>query len=249
MKVVAFIPLRGGGKRIGKIGGKDKERAIFAGHPLMAYTISAAIQSGIFDEVIAITRSEEHKAIAIRYGATVPWRRPAYTIEDDSPDIEWVQWALSKCIPGDHAFAILRVTSPFRGPDDIQNAWHLFRDRLGVESLRMIREITEHPGKMWIERGGYLMPLLPIVCPQASSVSEVPWHNRATQSLFKAYVQTAGMEFAYFDTVRRTNSISGSVIVPYISDYWTGFDINTREEWDQAEKAAQEGVAKLPEVK
>jgi len=243
MKVVAFIPLRGGGKRAGPINGKDKERAIFAGYPLMAYTICAAKQSGVFDSIIAITRSEEHAVIARQYGAAVPWARPEYTVEDNSPDIEWVQWAADKCNSYYDAFSILRVTSPFRGPDIIKTAWHLFHNRVGADSLRMVRPVTEHPGKMWIEQNRLLLPLLPM------ETDGVPWHSSSTQSLFKVYVQTAGMEFAYFNTVERTNSIAGSVIVPYISDYWTGFDINTREEWFRAERAAREGIAKLPEVK
>jgi N-acylneuraminate cytidylyltransferase len=243
MKVVAFVPLRGGGTRVGLIGGKDKERANFAGHPLMAYTICAAKQSGVFDEVIAITRSQVHKAVAGRYGAITPRMRPAYTIADDSPDIEWVEWATRVWGNQYDAFAILRVTSPFRRASDIQKAWHWFYGFVGADSLRMVRPVTEHPGKMWVKQNGVLMPLLPM------KTDNVPWHSSPTQNLFPAYIQTAGMEFAYFTTVKRTGTISGSVIVPYVSDYWTGFDINTREEWFRAEKAALEGKIELPEVK
>ena len=242
MKPIAFIPLRAGGSRVGKIDGLDKERANFAGYPLMAYTIRAAIDSGVFDDVIAIVRSNEHIAMAERYGAKVPWRRPAFTVLDSSPDIEWVKWIMNKLQDTYPAFAILRVTSPFRGPDVIWGAWIQFAVSLGMDSLRMVRPVTEHPGKMWVERNSSLLPLLPM------ETNFLPWHSSPTQNLFKVYIQTAGMEFAYFSTVRRTNSISGSRIIPYLSDTWTGFDINTREEWEIAERAAMRGVAKLPEV-
>ena len=243
MKPVAFIPLRAGGSRVGKIDGLDKERADFAGYPLMAYTIRAAIDSGVFDNVIAVVRSKEHASMAEQYGAQVPWLRPAFTVLDSSPDIEWVKWIIGKLPDIYSAFAILRVTSPFRGPDVIRGAWVNFAVSLGIDSLRMVRPVTEHPGKMWVERNNSLLPLLPM------ETNSLPWHSSPTQSLFKAYIQTAGMEFTYFNTVKRTNSISGSRIIPYISDGWAGFDINTREEWEIAERAAMRGVAKLPEVR
>lgn len=242
MKPVAFIPLRAGGSRVGKIDGLDKERANFAGYPLMAYTIRAAIDSGVFDSVIAVVRSEEHAVMAESYGAIAPWRRPFYTVSDSSPDIEWVKWAISKLQNAYSAFAILRVTSPFRGLYDIRSAWLRFSMNPGADSLRMVRPVTEHPGKMWIERDNSLLPLLPM------ETNSLLWHSSPTQSLFKAYIQTAGMEFAHFNTVRRTNSISGSRIIPYFAEAWTGFDINTREEWDIAERAAMRGIAKLPEI-
>ena len=68
-KTVAFVPLRAGGRRLGLINGLDKERAFLGEHPLMAYTIRAAIDSGVFDEVIASVRSEEHACISEHYGA------------------------------------------------------------------------------------------------------------------------------------------------------------------------------------
>lgn len=70
MKKIAIITARGGSKRIPKKNIKD-----FCGKPLIAYSIEAAIKSGIFDRVLVSTDSEEIKEIAIRYGAEVPFLR------------------------------------------------------------------------------------------------------------------------------------------------------------------------------
>ncbi len=243
MSAVAFVPLRAGGSRVGLIDGLDKERAILGGHPLMAYTIRAAIDSGVFERVIAIVRNDEHARLATKYGAEIPWFRPEYTVQDDSPDIDWVQWALQKLNSGmDEIFAILRVTSPFHTAKTIQRAWSAFNARPISDSLRTVRSVTEHPGKMWVIRDDTLIPLLPM------GPDEQPWHSSPTQSLFKTYIQTAGMEFARTNTVYRSENIAGSIIVPFVVDEWEGFDINTRAEWDLAEIAVANGTAKLPEV-
>ena len=70
MQKLALIPARSGSKRI-----KDKNIRLFNGHPLISYTIQAAIQSQIFDEIIFATDSEEYADIARYYGATVPFLR------------------------------------------------------------------------------------------------------------------------------------------------------------------------------
>ena len=247
MSAVAFIPLRAGGSRVGPIDGLDKERAILGDHPLMAYTIRAAIDSGVFDRVIAIVRSDKHVQLATKYGAEVPWFRPDYTVQNDSRDIDWVQWALGKLEfesgPEMYdTFAILRVTSPFRGSATIRQAALEFSVRPVMDSLRTVRAVSEHPGKMWVIRHGSLLPLLPMG-PQKQ-----PWHSSPTQSLFKAYIQTAGMEFARTNTVFTTQTIAGSMIWPFVVDGWEGFDINTRAEWNLAKRAAASGEVKLPEV-
>ncbi|WP_461634142.1 pseudaminic acid cytidylyltransferase [Labilibaculum euxinus] len=77
MSNVAIIPARGGSKRI-----PDKNIKNFLGRPIIAYSIEAAINSGIFDEVMVSTDSEEIANIARSYGASVPFLRSAKTSDD-----------------------------------------------------------------------------------------------------------------------------------------------------------------------
>ena len=77
MKCLAIITARGGSKRIPKKNIKD-----FCGKPIIAYSIEAALNSKIFDEVIVSTDSEEIANAARIYGATVPFMRSAKNADD-----------------------------------------------------------------------------------------------------------------------------------------------------------------------
>ncbi|QXP73886.1 pseudaminic acid cytidylyltransferase [Tenacibaculum sp. HL-MS23] len=70
MSRIAIIPARGGSKRIPK-----KNIKTFLGEPIIAYSIEAAINSNLFDEVIVSTDDDEIAKIAKQYGATIPFKR------------------------------------------------------------------------------------------------------------------------------------------------------------------------------
>lgn len=235
---VALIPLRAGGKRVGLINDKDKERAKLGRNPLMSYTIRWAIDSGVFDDVIAVTRSKDHIDMAKAYEANI-LERPAYTVRDSSPDIEWTLWALKE-LEDVTSYSILRVTSPFRTDEDITAAWNLFNG-LNADSLRTVTPVTEHPAKMWVKRQNRLLPLLPMG-PEAN-----PWHSNPTQNSFQVYIQTAGMEMAHANMTLTSKTIAGSAVIPYVVEGLPALDINTRWDWVRAEDAVKRGVAPIPE--
>ena len=166
---VALIPARSGSKRV-----PDKNIRPLAGHPLIAYSISAALQSGVFAAVIVSTDSERYAEVARYYGAEVPFMRPAEYSGDTSPDIEWVEYTLKRLAAEGRSydcFSILRPTSPFRLPETIQRAWSEFLAETGVDSLRAVEKCSQHPGKMWVVRGRRMLPLLPI------GPADQPWHS------------------------------------------------------------------------
>ncbi|NYG48476.1 N-acylneuraminate cytidylyltransferase [Bradyrhizobium sp. IAR9] len=74
---IAVIPARGGSKRIPR-----KNIRSFCGTPIIAYSINAACDSGLFDEVIVSTDDEEIAGVARQFGATTPFARPK-EISDD----------------------------------------------------------------------------------------------------------------------------------------------------------------------
>jgi len=74
---LAIIPARGGSKRIPR-----KNIQNFLGKPIIAYSIEAALQSGLFDEVMVSTDDKEIAEIAIQYGAKVPFFRSAKNSDD-----------------------------------------------------------------------------------------------------------------------------------------------------------------------
>lgn len=75
--VVAVIPARGGSKRLPK-----KNILPIAGKPALAYTIEAALKSRVIDRVILSTDSDEIAEVGKRYGAEVPFKRPAHLATD-----------------------------------------------------------------------------------------------------------------------------------------------------------------------
>ena len=77
MKTLCIIPARGGSKRIPR-----KNIKPFMGKPIIAYSIDAALGSGIFDEVMVSTDDADFAAVARQYGANVPFMRSAATAND-----------------------------------------------------------------------------------------------------------------------------------------------------------------------
>lgn len=77
MSNLAIIPARGGSKRIPRKNIKE-----FLGKPIIAYSIKAAIESGLFDEVMVSTDDEEIRNISIKYGAKVPFLRTNKNSDD-----------------------------------------------------------------------------------------------------------------------------------------------------------------------
>jgi CMP-N-acetylneuraminic acid synthetase len=224
---------------------KDKNIRPLAGHPLIAYTISAALESGIFGAVLVSTDSQFIADVAKHYGAEVPLLRPVEFAGELSPDIEWVEYTLGRLRDEGRnfdCFGILRPTSPFRQPETIQRAWHEFLQETGVDSLRAVERCRQHPGKMWIVRGKRMTPLLPI------GPADQPWHSSQYQSLPEVYVQNASLEIAWSRVVSRDRTIAGHVLMPFFTQEYEGFDINDARDWWFAEELLRRGEAKLPRV-
>ena len=238
--IVALIPARSGSKRI-----TDKNIRPLAGHPVIAYSIAAAIQSGIFAAVIVSTDSEGYAEIARYYGAEVPFLRLAEYSGDTSPDIEWVEYTLKRLAAEGRrydCFSILRPTSPFRLPETIQRAWVEFRAESGVDSLRAVEKCSQHPAKMWVVRGRRMLPLLPI------GPADQPWHSSQYPSLPEVYVQNASLEMAWSRVVFTERTIAGNVLMPFLTRDSEGFDVNKPYDWNLAEHMVKTHLAKLPGV-
>ena len=237
---MAFIPARSGSKRV-----SGKNVRLLGGHPMLAYTIAAARDSGVFESVIVSTDSDDIAAIATHYGAEVPFLRPAAFAGDTSPDIEWLEHLIAELTGAGRswdAFALLRPTSPFRTADTIRRAWALFVLQEGVDSLRAVEPCAQHPGKMWVVRGQRMMPLLPFG-PESQ-----PWHSTPYQALPPVYVQNASLEIAWTRVVTGRRTIAGDVLVPFITEGHEGFDINDTYDWMVAERLLADGAVRLPRV-
>jgi N-acylneuraminate cytidylyltransferase len=237
---VAFVPARSGSKRL-----SHKNIRLLGGHPVIAYTICAARASGVFDAVVVSTDSEIYADAARHYGAEVPFLRPPEMAGDRSPDAEWVNFTIDRLQDDGRkfdAFSILRPTSPFRKPDTIARAWKQFVAADGVDSLRAVEPVEQHPGKMWVVRGQRMTPLLPL------SPAEAPWHSQQMAALPLVHVQNASLEIAWTRVVRDSRTIAGTVLMPFLTEGDEGIDINRHKDWLWAEHLIASGEARLPEI-
>ena len=238
--MVALIPARSGSKRVP---GKNIRR--LGKHPLIAYSISAALGSGVFRDVVVSTDSEQVAVIARHYGAEVPFLRPVEIAGDISTDFEWVEHLLTWLLKNERrydCFSLLRPTSPMRSFATIRRAWDQFREEVGIDSLRAVEKVKQHPGKMWVVRGRRMFPLLPY------GPSDRPWHSSQYQSLPEIYSQNASLEIAWTKVVFEQRTIAGNVVMPFFTACNEGFDINNPSDWLLAERLIENGEAKLPDV-
>jgi CMP-N,N'-diacetyllegionaminic acid synthase len=225
---VALIPAREGSTRV-----PGKNVRPLAGHPLIAYTIAAAHEAGVFDAVVVSTDGERTAEIARHYGADVPGLRPSELAGATSPDIDWVEHVLA-LLPARDAFAILRPTSPFRGAATIRRAWERFLE-LGerIDSIRAVEPCRQHPGKMWVVHGDDLMsPLLP-------QPEELPFHSRQYAALPPVHVQNSSLEVAWTRVATEDHTIAGTRVAPFFTDGLEGFSIDYPDDFERAEASAE----------
>ncbi|MGD9123561.1 MAG: acylneuraminate cytidylyltransferase family protein [Desulfarculaceae bacterium] len=119
LSVIGFIFARGGSKGIPR-----KNIKKLAGKPLIAYAIECGLRSSLVQRVMVSTEDSEIAEVARRYGAEVPFMRPAALAQDDSP--EWLAWrhaletmASLQDYPPVEVFAAIPTTSPLRTPEDL----------------------------------------------------------------------------------------------------------------------------------
>lgn len=239
--VIGLIPARAGSKRV-----PGKNVRLFGGHPLIAYTIAAALDSGVFTRVIVSTDSPEVADLCRHYGAETPFLRPVEYAGDKSPDIEWIRHTLRRLgnegLQAD-AFSILRPTSPFRQPETIQRAWAKFLAVPAADSLRAVELCLQHPGKMWVLDGELMRPLL-----DDGGVSP-PWHSTPYQALPVVYTQNASLEIAWTRVPLEQGTIAGRRVIPFFTEKHEGFDINKPDDWALAELLHGRGEVRLPAVR
>lgn len=239
---VALIPARAGSERF-----PNKNIVDFYGHPLIAYSIKCALNGKKFQEVVVSTDSPEIANIAIHYGASVPMLRPAHTATTQSPDYEWVDLAINDWLSLDDndQITILRPTNPMRSVATIIDALSIFDSKPDFDSLRAIREVKEHPSKMW--RGLPNQQIYPLD-ESVNTITGAPGHSSPFQTLEQVWIQDASLEIAKVSSVRKYKTISGKKVIGYKLPVYEGFDINYREDILILESIISNNPSILPKI-
>ena len=141
-RFIVIIPARGGSKGIPNKNLKD-----LLGKPLIAYSIECALNSKYINRVIVSTDSSEIAEVSKKYGAEVPFLRPAELATDSSPVIDTFIYTIERLEKGEGLiidnFIVLQPTSPLRTTKDLDEAIELFIKKRADSVVSFTSE--EHP--------------------------------------------------------------------------------------------------------
>ena len=226
-EILAIVPARGGSKSILK-----KNIRNFAGHPLLAYSIAAGLQSDSVSRVLVSTDAPEIAEIGQAYGAEAPFIRPAELALDSTPDLPVFKHALDWLEENEgyqpEIIVQLRPTTPLRPPGCVDQGVGLLLEHQKADSVRAVVPSGQNPYKMWkISADGTLNPLLEDGPQEA--------YNSPRQDLPPTYWQTGHLDVFYRRVPVEMNSLTGTRILPLVLDPVYTVDIDTELDWERAE--------------
>ncbi len=233
-EVLAIIPARGKSKSIPR-----KNIKPFAGYPLIAYSIAAALQSHFVRRTIVSTDDAEIATISKEYGAEVPFLRPAELADDQTVDLPVFQHALDwlqiheNYLPD--IVVHLRPTSPIRPKNCVDEAISILLAHADADCVRGVVLAGQNPYKMWhIQPNGMMAPILTL-----DGVQEA--YNAPRQVLPTIYWQSGHIDAIRSATIRQKGSMTGDHIYPLIIDPTFAVDIDTMLDWSLGERLVWEG--------
>jgi len=237
-EILAIIPARGGSKGI-----PLKNIRPFAGFPLVAFSIAAALEAEMVTRVIVSTDDEKIAEISRQYGAETPFLRPAELAADNTTDLPVFQHALTWLEDNERyqpdVVLHLHATTPVRRQGCLDSAARLLLDTVNGDCVRSVVEAYQNPHKMWRidEASGRMNPLLTV-----PGIAEP--YNAPRQFLPPVYWQTGHINAIRPATIR-AGSMTGRVILPIIIDPRYLVDIDTPADWEHAEWLVKQGVADM----
>ena len=134
-RALCIIPARGGSKRIPRKNVKD-----FLGKPLIAYSIEAALNSGVFERVIVSTDDAEIAGVAVKFDAQVPFMRDAALSDDYATSSDAVADAARR-LGGYAHVCCLYATAPLITGEILREAYGKFEEA-GCEFLFSAAEFS-----------------------------------------------------------------------------------------------------------
>ena len=211
---LCVIPARAGSKRIPR-----KNRKIFSGKPIIAWSIELAIASKCFDKIIVSTDDDKIAEVAEHYGAEVI-RRPTELAQDNSTDFEAFEHFCTET--GYYGPIVhLRTTTPILDPKIIDDAIRTFyENETLITSLRSVHEMSESAYKCFVKNDIFLNPI----------VSDIKTDS-PRQSYPKTYVANG-----YVDIVQPREwkeSFHGDCVYAFVTNYAP--EIDTMEDFNYIE--------------
>lgn len=230
MEIYSLIQARGGSKEVPK-----KNIKLLGGYPLIAYSIIASKLSKHIKRIIVSTDSSEISEVAQKYGAGVPFLRPAEFAQDVSTDLDVfthaIKWLEEKEGQLPDLIIQLRPTTPIRDAELIDSAIERIRNNPEATSLRSAHELTEPPQKMFqIDAAGFWTGFFP-------SDPRPEYYNLPRQTFPSAYHPNGYVDIIRPDFVKKTGLLYGPRILGFITPFTV--EIDRPEDFDYLEYCFQ----------
>ncbi|MGC9602333.1 MAG: acylneuraminate cytidylyltransferase family protein [Minisyncoccia bacterium] len=218
--VLAYIPARGGSKRI-----SHKNTRLFAGKPLIARTIKQAKQLKFVDRIIVDTDSAGIADIAKKYGAEVPYLRPARLAGDKSPVVESILYLLTHLAKEDYKPAyvlLLQTTSPLRELTDIEASWKRMQEG---DATTVLTVCPTHPQLYYLNPKGELVLANKKAVEHSNTQA---WRaGYMLNGCFVYIIKTAALLRERKIITKKTKAV--------VCPRWRSVDLDTPEDWIMAE--------------
>ena len=224
--VVAIITARGGSKRIPRKNIRD-----FCGSPIIKYPIRAAVESGVFDEVMVSTDDEEIKNVAESYGAACPFMRDQENANDFATTVDVIKEVLTKYQKAGRVFShycVIYPTAPFVTAQKLRRAFDILEEN-HADFLTPVARYDYPVQRCFVIENGVLKKKWP------------EYQNVRTQDLEPLYYDAGqfyiGDAEKIFTTPYEKRNMTAMVL-----DSAEVQDIDTFEDWAIAEKKYQEMI-------
>lgn len=223
LNICAIIPARGNSKAVPR-----KNKRVLGEKPLIAHSIDAAKQSQYVTHVFVSTEDKEIASIAENYGADVPYLRPKSLSEDHVHAVYAVVNMLEYLIKNNYCkpdiVVMLLPTSPFRTSIQIDAAIDVYMNAQ-CDSVVSVVELDKQIPHLRIVRDNFLQPIVPIEnC------------NVQRQDLEVLYALNGSIYVSSSQQLIAFNSFHMPNTRAYIMDRESSLDINTMDDWIDAEK-------------
>lgn len=223
---LAVIPARGGSKRIPR-----KNVRLFRGRPMIAHSLDAVLESGLFDEIHVSTDCPEVQQVAAAMGLAPAFGRPAYLADDHTPLMPVLKYVLEEYQrKGTHfdQVAMVMACAPLVSAQDLRDACALFEAHGGRYNVMAVAPYAA-PIEWAYGRdsSGVLTPLTPGAFATRSQDLETRYYDAGAfyvySSEFLLRAEGAGSDAGYLGQVLPKHRV---------------VDIDTEEDWALAEKLA-----------
>lgn len=220
-KVLAYIPAREKSKRI-----PNKNIRDFLGKPLISYTIKQALACAFIDRVIVDTDSKKIAKISKKYGAEVPFLRPAHLATDKTNIKEALIFLLARLKKEENYIPdyvmVLQTTSPLREKKDILDCWRMMQK---TKASTVLTVCPTHPRLYYLGAGNKLI----LVNGSAKkSTNMQAWRpGYILNGCFVYIIKTAALLKEKTIITKNTRAL--------ICDKWRSVDLDEPADWVLAE--------------